>query len=110
MDIATRTGPGIHYQDIIYVYFNVPNRNDIKFVTIKWIPVTNYYPVSFSSIKLYFINNNMSYMINTSIFRDDNDNQSFGTGYGHQWDIQVTYTINTGEESEMARIVSDRYV
>ncbi len=107
---ATRRGPsGILAQEIIYVYFNVPNINDIKFVTIKWKPVTDYYPVSFSSNKLLVIKNNMDYSINTSVFEDDNNKRSFGNGYGYQWDIRVTYTINTGEESEMASRVSEKY-
>lgn len=89
-------------------YFNVLNINDIKFVTIKWKPVTQSYPVSFKSNNLFVIENNiMSYDINVSVFKDDNGNNSFGTGLGYKWEIQVTYTMNNGEESEMASIVSD---
>lgn len=52
----------------------------------------------------------MRYEIDTSIFKDDNGNDNlFGSGYGHQWVIQVTYTMNNGEESETATIISERF-
>jgi hypothetical protein len=52
----------------------------------------------------------MRYEINTSNFKDDNGNDNlFGNGYGYQWVIQVTYTMNNGEESETATIISERY-
>jgi hypothetical protein len=86
-------------------YFNVLNINDIKFVTIKWKPVTQSYPVSFKSNVIE--DNIMSYNINISVFKDDNGNNSFGTGLEYKWEFQVTYTMNNGEESEMASIVSD---
>lgn len=95
----------------VYFNFNVPNINinDIMSVRIKWKVVTKYYPVSFSSDTIFIIKNNMSYVIDTSIFKDDDGKLSFGSGYGHQWEIQVTYKMNNGEESETATIISDKY-
>jgi hypothetical protein len=114
--IRTDLTTGSLKTNMIYVYFNIPNINinEINSFTIRHKPYTQYYTVSFISKRIdrydssYF--SNMRYEINTSNFKDDNGNDNlFGNGYGYQWVIQVTYTMNNGEESETATIISERY-